>query len=212
MTSIIRSPSHADDITAASATPLVLSLEDASVSDFTNVFEDTDVVVWSAGAGGKGGPERTKAVDYEGALKVFDAIEAVQGKKPRLILVSAVDVRDRTKIPAHYASRACYIIINLQYLADDVPPLPFSLQNEKDLEKSASVWKSIGTYMQYKYEADKNLVNRTTFPWTIVRPPTLLDTPGTGKADAGVTHVTEPLSVRPLRNSKFVFLRLAACS
>lgn len=60
--------------------------------------------MWSAGAGGKGGPERTKKVDYEGALKVFDAIEGVQGKKPRLILVSAVDVRDRTKLPSHYVS------------------------------------------------------------------------------------------------------------
>ena len=59
--------------------------------------------MFSAGAGGKGGAERTKKVDYEGALKVFDAIEAVQTKTPRFILVSAIDVRDRSKpAPAHY--------------------------------------------------------------------------------------------------------------
>lgn len=45
-------------------------------------------------------------MDYEGAVKVFDAIEGVDGeRKPRLILVSAVDVRDETKIPDHYVSR-----------------------------------------------------------------------------------------------------------
>lgn len=68
-----------------------------------------DVVYFVAGAGGKGGEERTRKVDYEGAVKVFDAIELVKGekmmmmKKPRLILLSAIDVRDpEGKVPAHY--------------------------------------------------------------------------------------------------------------
>ena len=103
--SIIRTEAHIPDIKAASAHPLLLSLEDAPVADFTRVFEGVDVVYFSAGAGGKGGPERTKKVDYEGAVKVFDAIEGVEGKKPRLILVSAVDVRDPNgKVPEHYVS------------------------------------------------------------------------------------------------------------
>lgn len=55
-----------------------------------------------AGAGGKGGDEGTRKVDYEGAVKVFDAIEGVRGDKPRLILISSVDVRDPEKVPAHY--------------------------------------------------------------------------------------------------------------
>ena len=37
-------------------------------------------------------------------MKVFDAIEGVEGVKPRLILVSALDIRDPEKIPAHYVS------------------------------------------------------------------------------------------------------------
>jgi uncharacterized protein YbjT (DUF2867 family) len=90
------------DIKAASATPLLLSLEESAVGDFTAAFQGVDVVYFSAGAGGKGGEERTKSVDYEGALKVFDAIEGVQGTRPRLILVSAIDLRDPEKIPAHY--------------------------------------------------------------------------------------------------------------
>lgn len=107
VTSIIRDPAHEQDIKDISATPLLLSLEDASVADFTNAFKEYDVIYFSAGAGAKGGEERTKKVDYEGALKVFDAIEGVEGPvKPRLILVSAIDVRDPEKIPAHYVSNS----------------------------------------------------------------------------------------------------------
>ena len=102
VTSVIRDPSQEQDIKDVSATPLVLSLEDSPAADFSNAFKGYDVVYFSAGAGGKGGEERTKKVDYEGALKIFDAVEGVQGEKPLLILVSAVDVRDPEKIPAHY--------------------------------------------------------------------------------------------------------------
>jgi hypothetical protein len=82
--------------------PLVLSIEDSPAADFTKAFEDQHVVVWSAGAGGQGGPERTTKVDYEGAVKVYDAIEAVHGDKPRLVVVSAVDVGNPDVIPPHY--------------------------------------------------------------------------------------------------------------
>lgn len=104
VTSIIRDPAHESDITDLGAKPALVSLEDAPASDFTKLFTGLDVVYFSAGAGGKGGEERTKKVDYEGAVKIFDAIEAVEGEKPRLILVSAIDVRDPDKIPAHYVS------------------------------------------------------------------------------------------------------------
>jgi uncharacterized protein YbjT (DUF2867 family) len=79
-------------------------LEHSPVSAFTEVFSGADTVVFTAGAGGKGGQDRTRIVDYEGALKAFHAIEAVQGKKPHLLLVSSADVRDPDKIPPHYVS------------------------------------------------------------------------------------------------------------
>ncbi|KXN90764.1 hypothetical protein AN958_03651, partial [Leucoagaricus sp. SymC.cos] len=165
-TSLIRTPSHEADIKAVGAQPLLLSLEDAPISDFTKAFEDKDVVYFCAGAGGKGGEERTKKVDYEGAVKVFDAIEQVKEemKRPRLVLVSAIDVRDPEKpIPAHY--------------------------DEQDIERSKKYREALGTYIKWKYEADKNLVQRTSFKWTILRPGTLLDEPGTGKVSAGRTHL-----------------------
>ena len=101
----VQSPrsSHSEDI----ATPILLSLEDAPVTDFTNLFENTkaDIVYFSAGSGGKGGEERTKKVDFEGAVKIFDAIEGVNAtKKPFLVLVSGVDIRSPDIIPAHYVS------------------------------------------------------------------------------------------------------------
>jgi nucleoside-diphosphate-sugar epimerase len=105
--SIIRDSSHEADITATGASALLVSLENDPKEAFTTLFEGhgADVVVFSAGAGGKGGEERTKRVDYEGAVKIFDAIDGCgEGKRPRLILVSAVDIRDPDKIPAHYVS------------------------------------------------------------------------------------------------------------
>jgi len=106
--SIIRTPAHSADVEAASARPLLLSLEDDPVEKFAEAFQSTDVVVFSAGAGGKAGAERTEAVDYKGALKVFDAIERVEGTKPRLVLVSAIDVRDPEEVPAHYNELKTY--------------------------------------------------------------------------------------------------------
>jgi len=165
---VIRTPDYEDEIKSLSADPVLLSLEDSPVADFSTAFEGQDVVYFAAGAGGKGGEERTKRVDYEGAVKVFDAIEAMQGHKPRLILVSAIDVRDPDKIPAHYT--------------------------EEDIAISKRVRGAIPAYMHWKYEADKNLVKRDAFKWTILRPGGLSNNPGTGKASIGRAHITSTIS------------------
>ncbi|KAK7055510.1 hypothetical protein R3P38DRAFT_3304729 [Favolaschia claudopus] len=122
---------HEEDIKAVSATPLLLSLEDSPVGDFSKAFQlqGADVLYFSAGAGGKGGEERKKSVDDEGVLKVFDAIEAVEAARPRLILVSGIDVRDPEKKPAHY----------------------------EDIAMSKRLRGTIAAYMKWKYGADKNL-------------------------------------------------------
>lgn len=103
VTSIFRNTEHKDDITATGAEPMVMSLEDEPKDSFAKVFDGKDIVYFSAGAGGKGGAERTRKVDFEGALKIFDAIELVKDPKPRLIMLSALDTRDRSaRLPAHY--------------------------------------------------------------------------------------------------------------
>ncbi|KAJ7200575.1 NADH(P)-binding-domain-containing protein [Mycena pura] len=162
VTSIIRTPAHEADIRAASSagtvTPLILSLEASPAADFAAAFRRADA----------GGEERTKAVDYEGALKVFDALELVEEPRPRLILVSAIDVRDPEKVPAHY--------------------------NENDIALSQRMRAHIAVYMKWKYEADKNLAARTAFRWTILRPGGLTSEPGTGTAAVGRTHMAPQIS------------------
>ena len=49
--------------------------------------------------------------------------------------------------------------------------------------------------MHWKYEADKNLVKRTAFKWTILRPGGLNNNPGIGKGAIGRTHITQTISV-----------------
>ena len=60
--------------------------------------------------------------------------------------------------------------------------------------------KAMPTYVDYKYKADKNLVQRTAFQWTILRPGGLADEPGTGKASVGKTHLRPTISVRFLND------------
>jgi hypothetical protein len=61
-------------ITSLSAQPVLLSLEDSSVSDIAELLkkEKYDGILFSAGSGGKGGEERTKKVDYEGLFPLLE--------------------------------------------------------------------------------------------------------------------------------------------
>jgi hypothetical protein len=72
-------------------------------------------------------------------------------------------------------------------------------QNDEDKALSERMRHAIGPYMKYKYLADSDLVKRTKFKWTIVRPGGLRDEPGKGTAAIGRTHLTESISVRCTR-------------
>merc|ERR1712137_389844 len=88
-------------------------------------------IIWSAGAGG-GSPERTRAVDRDGAIKCMDA--AAKAGVKRFVMVSAVDVRDR-----------------------EGKPEP-EWYDDGDRERSDGAWKAIGAYYEAKLAADKSLV------------------------------------------------------
>ncbi|KAI0263237.1 hypothetical protein BC834DRAFT_888176 [Gloeopeniophorella convolvens] len=65
---------------------------------------------------------------------------------------------------------------------------------------------SIRDYFHWKYEADKNLVQCTACPWTILRPSGLVSEPDTGRLDIGRTHNSSDLCRErtlpmPLRSS-----------
>ncbi len=83
VTAVIRNPAHADDVSAAGATPLVLDLEGGA--DLGEAFEGYDAIVWAAGAGG-GSRERTYAVDRDAAIRSMDAAEAARVR--RYVMVS----------------------------------------------------------------------------------------------------------------------------
>ncbi|KAI0781808.1 hypothetical protein C8Q75DRAFT_568756 [Abortiporus biennis] len=162
VTSIIRNPAQIPDIRKVNCIPLLLFLETDPVSKFTEAFNDSDIVVFAAA----GASVRSmKAVDYEGALKVFDAIEGVERQeKPRLVLISSIDVRsDPETFPDYYT--------------------------KEDISTSKSFHSSFREYFKWKYEADKNRAHRDSFKWTIVRPGILNSGPGTGKGVIGRTSI-----------------------
>lgn len=70
VTSLVRSRDHFDAIKQTGATPALLDLESAGVTQLAETLKEADGVLFAAGAGGKGGKERTKAVDEDGAIKV----------------------------------------------------------------------------------------------------------------------------------------------
>ena len=86
--SVIRNPAQADDVAATGASPLVLSVEDATVEELTRALTGADAVVWSAGAGGKGGPQRTDAVDRAAAIRSMEAAAAAGVR--RYVMVSFI--------------------------------------------------------------------------------------------------------------------------
>ena len=100
--SIIRDPAHADDITATGATPLVLSVEDAGTDELTRALAGADAVVWSAGAAGRGGPQRTDAVDRAAAIRSMEAAAAAGVR--RYVMVSFIGAYG--EVPADHPIRA----------------------------------------------------------------------------------------------------------
>ena len=84
--SLIRDADQAPDIAAVGAEPLVVSVEDATQQDLTAALMGADAVVWSAGAGGKGGPDRTDAVDRQAAIRSMAA--AADAGVKRYVMVS----------------------------------------------------------------------------------------------------------------------------
>ncbi|MDJ0042918.1 NAD(P)H-binding protein [Pantoea allii] len=82
-----RHPDQAQVIRQQGAQPVSGSLTELDTAALATLMKGCDVVVFSAGAGGKGGPEMTNAVDGEG-LKTAAEAAALAGIS-RFLLVSA---------------------------------------------------------------------------------------------------------------------------
>lgn len=85
--SLIRNPGQASELEDLGATPVVGSLLELTAAELAQVMAGSDVAVFSAGAGGKGGPEMTNAIDGRGLELAVAA--AIQAGTKRFLLVSA---------------------------------------------------------------------------------------------------------------------------
>ena len=85
VTSVVRNPAHVADVRSTAATAVVLDIESATTEELTELVRGSDVVVWSAGAGG-GDPQRTYAVDRDAAKRSVDA--TVEAGVSRYVMVS----------------------------------------------------------------------------------------------------------------------------
>ncbi|KAL8761286.1 MAG: hypothetical protein Q9184_002581 [Pyrenodesmia sp. 2 TL-2023] len=106
VTSVIRDASQKEDVlSTVKKNPelinvLVSSLEDVkSQADAKNIIDQSKAscIVWSAGAGGKGGPERTQAIDRDSCIHFIKAA-ASTSSVTKFLLVSYLGSR-RNKAP-----------------------------------------------------------------------------------------------------------------
>lgn len=141
--SLYRHPEQAQELKALGATPVAGSLLELDVPGLAGLMAGSDVVVFAAGAGGKGGPEMTYAIDGQG-LELAVAASQLAGIR-RFLLVSAFPEASRGK----------------------------------------DVSETFENYMAVKKCADVHLAE-TDLEWVILRPGTLLDSPGTGKVRTGL--------------------------
>ncbi|KAL4914708.1 hypothetical protein BDW62DRAFT_219892 [Aspergillus aurantiobrunneus] len=183
VTSVIRNPAHEPEILALANSEKakgklkvqISSLDEVKTqADATKILNDAnpDYVVWSAGAGGKGGPTRTIAVD-ETAAKAFIAASFAHPRVSKFLLVSWVGSR-RTR-PSWFT--------------------------DADWQSSRNVFDNVlPTYAKAKLEADEYLTahaaarakqvasgKASVLDAICLRPGTLSDEPATGKVMLGKT-------------------------
>ncbi|MCD5997307.1 SDR family oxidoreductase [Pseudomonas sp. CDFA 602] len=137
-----RKPEQAQALQACGADPVPGNLIEMDASGLAAAMKGSDVVVFTAGAGGAG-IELTNAIDGE-ALKTSVAAAGLAGVR-RFLLVSAFP------------------------------------EAARGTDTSAG----FENYMRVKKDADVHLAS-SRLDWVILRPGTLLDSPGTGEVRAGL--------------------------
>jgi uncharacterized protein YbjT (DUF2867 family) len=85
VSAIIRDPDQRADVEEDGSVPILLDVQTATVDELTEVLGGHDAVVWAAGAGG-GDPDRTYAVDRDGAIRSMEA--AARAGVARYVMVS----------------------------------------------------------------------------------------------------------------------------
>ncbi|CZR54707.1 uncharacterized protein PAC_04591 [Phialocephala subalpina] len=172
VTSVIRNPDQKSEILSAGKngpgkiSVLAESIEDVkSQSDAQSIIDkvNPDTIVWSAGAGGKGGADRTYAIDRDACIHFIRAGINTAGVK-RFLVVSALSSR-RGKA---------------SWWDDDSWALVQKMNTE-----------IMPAYYKAKLAADDVLAvegaKRDGFGWISLRPGMLTDDAESGKIDLGKT-------------------------
>lgn len=121
LTAMVRSKEQAESLNQIGVNAVVANLE-GSVDEISEAMKGSDAVIFSAGSGGKTGPDKTLLVDLDGAVKSMEAAEKVGAN--RYVMVSAFKAYDRESwkespikpymIAKHYADRML-VESNLNY-------------------------------------------------------------------------------------------------
>ncbi|KAJ5502392.1 hypothetical protein N7463_005266 [Penicillium fimorum] len=179
VTSVVRNPAHEVEILAlgqgrkGTVKVLLSNLEDVKSPSDAQVIVDTvgpDYVVWSAGAGGVGGPERTIAIDQEAAKHFMTASFAAPGIS-KFLMVSYLGSRRNQ---------------------------PSWMPDDQWAGIMKTNFEIIPTYAKAKKEADEYMTALAalqkrapgpTRPFQAInlRPGVLLDQPATRKVELGIT-------------------------
>jgi len=111
VTGVVQEPAHEEVVKSLGAKSLVLTPE-SPLSDYKAAVEGAVAVYYCGGYWPCPGPdappisqeelEAAHKAEHDATIKVYDAIEALAGPKPRLIMLSGVDIRDLSKVPDHY--------------------------------------------------------------------------------------------------------------
>ena len=89
---MVRSEEQAKALKESGVDAIVANLE-GSVEELAQAMQGSDAVIFSAGSGGKTGPDKTLLVDMDGAVKSMEAAEKVGAN--RYVMVSAFRAFDR---------------------------------------------------------------------------------------------------------------------
>lgn len=121
LTAMVRSKEQAESLNQIGVNAVVANLE-GSVDEISEAMKGSDAVIFSAGSGGKTGPDKTLIVDLDGAVKSMEAAEKVGAN--RYVMVSAFKAYDRESwkespikpymVAKHYSDRML-VESNLNY-------------------------------------------------------------------------------------------------
>ncbi|PGH13661.1 hypothetical protein AJ79_03509 [Helicocarpus griseus UAMH5409] len=188
VTSVIRSAEHSKDILPlgkgkkGKVDVLVSSLDDVKSADDAKAIIDKvkpNYVVWSAGAGGKGGPLRTYTIDRD-AAKHFITATTTNPSITKFLLISHIG--SRRKQPPWLSAETWE---RFEHINHDV--LPDYYQAKLDADEYFTVM----ARKRAEVDAEKNVPEEKRFQAILLRPGLLTDAPATERVELGKTKVVE---------------------